>query len=888
MFYNKKQRSFSTLISLYLLVSVILFSLIILLWTYHTSNETIDMETKSNFQGHFNVAENILEYNLDSLTHTLKTIYLNNFFYKAFLNNDKINLKKILNKLKNFHYGFKLDILFITKNQSIFINKNSSLYQNNKLFKELLKKREIPPIVEVKNLDKKFNILIKKLTIIHKKTGKVLGFIYGGIILNNNFTLIETIRLKTKALSLSFFYNGSHIASTDKINSPYTIILKQTRTMKKEKNIHYKKIFVNQKKIDIISSYKDLTLNENKTSLEAVFLISAKNTAKLRSLYLQKIVGTLFLSIFFLILTLYIIKKLTIPSLKKLEKYVNNVSLGSINSEYSLGSIKEFNSIGVLMEKMFQNLNQINSKLLNEIDEKNKAKQNLQDANDIINRSKAVVFLWKNAPNWPVELVSKNVEVLFGYTVDDFISKKISYEQTIHPDDINKVASEVKKFSEDPNCFDFVHSPYRIICKNKTIKWVSDKTHIRRNDDKTVTYYEGIVEDITVNKVIEEELIKTKKYLDNIISSMPSALIGIDQKEKITIMNNQAEILSEVSVKDAIGKPFDSIFKNYKKFSNEIKHTIHKRKIFEKQKISLQVNNQQKYFTISVFPLISNDIRGAVIRIDDITNKIILEEMMIQNDKMISLGNLSAGMAHEINNPLSIILQAVQNIKRRVNSELNDNEKIAKQNGTSISKINAYLNDRKIFTYLDAIEEAGDRAAKIVMNMLQYSKNNIPKNKRHNINILINKAIQLVQNDYVLIKNYDFKHIKIVKNYSQNEIFIKCNSSEIEQVIINLLKNAAHAMLKINDKNFIPEIIIITKKEKNELLIEISDNGPGIDIITQKRIFEPFYTTKEPGEGTGLGLFVTYFIITKNHNGQISISSDENQGTKFLIRFPIL
>ena len=113
---------------------------------------------------------------------------------------------------------------------------------------------------------------------------------------------------------------------------------------------------------------------------------------------------------------------------------------------------------------------------------------------------------------------------------------------------------------------------------------------------------------------------------------------------------------------------------------------------------------------------------------------------------------------------------------------------------------------------------------------------------------------------------------------------VYCDKTEIEQVILNLLKNAAQAMAE--DGTSSPSILLRTRREPDTVLIEVIDNGPGMDQKTLNRIFEPFFTTKEVGAGTGLGLSVSYFIITEQHNGRLSASSKPGHGACFSIRLP--
>jgi len=137
----------------------------------------------------------------------------------------------------------------------------------------------------------------------------------------------------------------------------------------------------------------------------------------------------------------------------------------------------------------------------------------LQESYQIINRSPAVAFLWKNEEGWPVPYVSENVQELTEYSMNDFLTQKISYFNIIHKDDIERVTHEVATYSEDKIATSFSHKPYRIVTKSGKIKWVNDNSVIRRNENNDITHFEGLVIDITENKLAEEKIIESERKL---------------------------------------------------------------------------------------------------------------------------------------------------------------------------------------------------------------------------------------------------------------------------------------------------------------------------------------------------------------------------------------
>ncbi|WP_320176381.1 cache domain-containing protein [Maridesulfovibrio sp.] len=271
----------------------------------------------------------------------------------------------------------------------------------------------------------------------------------------------------------------------------------------------------------------------------------------------------------------------------------------------------------------------------------------------------------------------------------------------------------------------------------------------------------------------------------------------------------------------------------------------------------------------------------------DITERRKMQKIMVQNEKMMSIGGLAAGMAHEINNPLGIIMQVTQNIIRRTSPTLKSNLPVAEKCNIDLDNLRNYMDKRGINEYLRSIQEAGTRAAAIVKSMLEFSRKSNSSKSSGRIEPVIETALSLAANDYDFKKKYDFKTIKIIRDFNSSPMF-NFTEMEISQVILNLIKNAAQALVEEKNTNKIPTITIRTSSDEKFVRVEIEDNGPGIPHEDLKKIFEPFYSTKGPGIGTGLGLSVSYYIITHNHGGTITADSNPGEGTRFTISLPIL
>lgn len=193
---------------------------------------------------------------------------------------------------------------------------------------------------------------------------------------------------------------------------------------------------------------------------------------------------------------------------------------------------------------------------------------------------------------------------------------------------------------------------------------------------------------------------------------------------------------------------------------------------------------------------------------------------------------------------------------------------------------------RGIHRLLDNIVSAGQIAADIVENMLSFVRKSPADKENCSLEQIVDKTLALLENDFTLTDGYDFKQIHIVKDYEPELPTVFFGKNKIGQVLLSLFKNAAQAMQGGAGKRLDPCITIRLFREAQMACCAIKNNGPGMDETVQKRILEPFFTTKQPHEGTGLGLSVAYFIITQDHRGQMEVISGPNKGSEFIIRLP--
>ncbi|TFB45135.1 PAS domain-containing sensor histidine kinase [Pseudomonas sp. F01002] len=393
--------------------------------------------------------------------------------------------------------------------------------------------------------------------------------------------------------------------------------------------------------------------------------------------------------------------------------------------------------------------------------------------------------------------------------------------------------------------------------------------------------------EVQVRSKIEKKLTGFQNYLNSIIDSMPSALIALDEQLYVTQWNQEASALSGTRLDEALNQPIFLAFEPLKPFLPQLKQTVEQHTVAKIERVTWLKDEEPKHYALTFYPLMGGAGRGVVIRIDDITQRLSLEEMMVQSEKMLSVGGLAAGMAHEINNPLGAILHNVQNIRRRLSPDLPKNLEQAEQTGIALETVNKYLQAREVPQLLDGIQQAGARAAKIVTHMLSFSRRSTRQMAPCDLPALIDQAVEIAGNDFDLAIGFDFKGQAIIRQFDPALGPVPGTANELEQVLLNLLKNAAQAIHQREDDREPGRIILRTKLNPPWAEIQVEDNGIGMSESVRKRTFEPFFTTKEIGQGTGLGLSVSYFIITNNHKGQMEVQSTLGQGTCFTLRLPL-
>ena len=257
-----------------------------------------------------------------------------------------------------------------------------------------------------------------------------------------------------------------------------------------------------------------------------------------------------------------------------------------------------------------------------------------------------------------------------------------------------------------------------------------------------------------------------------------------------------------------------------------------------------------------------------------------VQQQMIQQEKLASLGLLTSGIAHELKNPLNFIMNFSELAQERLSDlKRNLSENNEKDTQGLISEIQECL--LKVVSH-------GKRSDSIIKGMLAHAHQGSSHSEQIDLNALIDQALNLIYHSY---RKKDARfNLKVEKKFSPSMETLEGFPGDLIRVFINIIDNACYALLEKMDtnlKNFTPTLFISTEQKGNQAIIVLRDNGAGLAPHILNKIFQPFYTTKPSGTGTGLGLSIAYDIITKQHGGIITVRSQENEYTEFSITLPI-
>ncbi len=402
-------------------------------------------------------------------------------------------------------------------------------------------------------------------------------------------------------------------------------------------------------------------------------------------------------------------------------------------------------------------------------------------------------------------------------------------------------------------------------------------------------------QEVDERRQAEEDLRNSELFLSSIIEQTPFATCITDSKGTGIRYNRAYQELFHCNT-DTMEE------KNYNLLQDPIlrEHNKAIRKVYQEGKTGrFQVSFKHppqckpgtpqaldKTVEITIFPIKDDAgrVSNAIAQYNDITLRENMAEQLFINEKLATIAGLAAGVAHEINTPLSAILQSQQLVAMGLSADNTSSLEKAAAHGVDLEALQNYLKDNELDFFLEGIHKSALSATHIVQSLLEFSRPRRGNFAVSDLATLLDKALLLARSDYDMKKRYNITDIEIVREYAQNPISINCVAVEIEQVILNLVKNSAASLAEseLQDK---PCIILRSARNGKKIIIEVEDNGPGIPEDVKQHIFDPFFTTRDLG--TGLGLSISYGIIVDRHKGQIFLESKPGQGAKFIIELPV-
>jgi len=360
----------------------------------------------------------------------------------------------------------------------------------------------------------------------------------------------------------------------------------------------------------------------------------------------------------------------------------------------------------------------------------------------------------------------------------------------------------------------------------------------------------------------QRELQDTKEYLQSILENSPSIILTTDLEGNIVSFNHGAEEQTGYPRDRVIGKHASMLFRNPRQFEKLMKE-LDKTENISNQELELSTSEGgelQVDATISRLLDNAGAHIGTVAILHDITPRKIMQQQLIRTDRLVAIGKLGAGVAHEINNPTAVIGEAVGWARELIEGD------------TQIHKSNNY---GEIVNTLDTIKKNSVRIADITHRLLGFASQSETTAEQVDINSLIREVIRFT----IDIKKMN--NIRVNKKLAPKLPLLNLNMIQLQQTFVNIIDNAVDAIGSDDG-----DITIETRRGDGSVIVEISDDGPGIAPDVLDRIFDPFVTTKPVGKGTGLGLSICYGII-QQMGGNIEVSSKPGKGTTFRIILPL-
>lgn len=355
-----------------------------------------------------------------------------------------------------------------------------------------------------------------------------------------------------------------------------------------------------------------------------------------------------------------------------------------------------------------------------------------------------------------------------------------------------------------------------------------------------------------------DQLQFSEGYIRDILESMPLSLIGLDKHMKVTRWNEHAAKLTEVAGDDAIGRDLWEVYPTISLNKRQLEGVISHRN-------TIEIKHSQRgrfYYDITVYPLSDVDNGGIVILIHDVTERIIAENMLVQRDRMSTMGEFAATMARDIDQPLQVLAEDIDNVAGEIEGQ-----------GAQVEQLRHAVG---------RVEQA--RA--VISNLLSFAAKGESDMHAVDVRELVDHSIELGAELLEEPRGLSFKQVSIVRNYEEPLPKLLCAGTELQQAILGIFRHSLRAM-ESNGKERPAEIQIEIMECYEAIWMRIHHNGRGLTGDQQQQIFEPFFLNDQSEDSCCIPLSFSHYIISERHKGQIAVTSDVQLGTTFHIQIPL-
>lgn len=503
-----------------------------------------------------------------------------------------------------------------------------------------------------------------------------------------------------------------------------------------------------------------------------------------------------------------------------------------------------------------------------DVSEKRRSKKALQESERnyqlLIRNLPSVVY--KGYLDGSIDFFDDKIEILSGYSKEEFLSRKVTWFDLIYEKDLARAKDIFIKALKTDKVY---IREYRFKSKNGHTIWIEERGQIVYGENGDVEFVTGSFLDITERKLAEKALHESEEKYRSLFNSGPNPIFVLDPKTHIILdANPSAEETYGYSKQELIGKIFTDIG-NF--VSGDMKlPNLELEELAEACVISPKVRHYKRdkkplFVRITACPTRYQERAAIILAVTDITETVEKDAQLIQASKMTTLGEMSAGIAHELNQPLNAIKMG------------NEFLKLMMEKGKQIQP-------EDLLQVATAASGQVDRATQIINRLREFGRKPDPTEEKVNINVPIRGVLGIVGQQLRL------QNIEVMLDLHENLPSILAQSNRLEQVFFNLITNARDAILQketCGQATGERKIVIRTYREGDRVSVSVADTGIGIPKENVNKIFEPFYTTKEVGKGMGLGLYITYGIV-QDYRGEIDIQSEEGIGTTIKHTFPII